>query len=827
MAFVLSVHYHRFAGDYKGWSLWIWPDRRGEEAREIQPDGLDEFGTVFHIPLDRLGATATIGLLPKFKNWLDKDAPDRLWQIALPTHAYILEGDDCLYSAPPPRRPQPRIAFVDSRTLVCVNFNAPLPVADVTPSSLLFAQDGAAVLVSSVEPHAPVGGRTRTFVVTIADVLDLEKLRTGTISVSFEGTHAGRVVPRYVLDDPYFFCDLPLGPYVDERHFFLRVWAPAAIELRAIVAATLPLPPATLAAIETPGAHPMAYRGRGVWELKLFGDFRNWHYRLDSLLVHTPDEPVSVFDPYARAISRQHHACILVDDHTPVAPAPEFPLPDAIVYELHVRDFTNGSGAGSYSPGTFAALAESGTRLHGYAALSTGIDHLRDLGVNTIQLMPVHACNLDEAVSKHAWGYMTIAFNALEPVFATDGCGATAVREFKLAIDALHRNGFKVVMDVVYNHSTENLRHAEHWNGLAPGFFYRAAPTGDYWNGSGCGNEFRSEAPMARKFLLDSLAYWVREYGVDGFRFDLMGLIDIATMRLVVESLDAVRPGLFIYGEPWTGGGTPIVPTSKGDQRNAGFSVFNDLFRNAVAGNVFDDTPGYSFDGRNRGDMLRGWCGSIELFAERPFESLNYVECHDNRTLADKIAATAAGLSPDDEQAVNRIAAFLVLLAQGVPFLHSGQEFARSKGGAHNSYDLGDAVNNIFWERKKECLALYEYYRGLARIRAAHPMFRLDCREEIERRIFLGVHRGPMFLCEIDGTILGDTWHRVVLVVNPTATMVRYAVPRTETQWHVHVAGSRADIEPLGALPPGRQMVEVVPRSALLLAEHMPPPPSL
>jgi len=823
MTGILTVHYHRFSGGYDGWALWVWPGRGGDKAREIPCAGQDSFGAIFLITLDSLGCPSLLGLLPKFKEWADKDGPDRWWRPDLPAEVFIIEGDDSVYTAMPSRQAQPRLACIDSRTLVSLRFNVPLAAAEATTASLEFLQDDTPVPIEAITPYSLAHGCARAFLVRIPDVLDLEKLRTGALSIRFNGSSFGCVMPRYILDDPYFSCALPLGPYVDAQHLFLRVWAPAARELRAVLGREPPLPPASPVADPAVGAHSMDYKGRGVWELKCFGDFRGWHYRLDALLTHQPDSVVSVRDPYGRAIDRRHGTCILISDATPVADPPRFPFSDAIIYELHVRDFTNDPASGVAASGSFAGLAQEGSRLRADPTLPTGFDHLRALGVNTIQLMPVHAFELDEDSTRHAWGYMPIHYNAPEPAYASDDSGVSAVAELKQAIGRLHAAGFKVVLDVVYNHSTEGPHHAAHWNGLAPEYFYRVRPDGLYWNGSGCGNEFRPEGPMALTFLLDSLTYWLDAYKVDGFRLDLMGLFDRSTMAAVVSTLRARRPDVFIYGEPWTGGESPIMPTTKGDQRSAGFSCFNDLYRNALAGNVFNDSPGYLLDGHGRHDIRIGWCGSLDWFTDAPHESINYVECHDNRTLFDRIAAVAhavaPGIGPDDQLAANRIAAFLVVLAQGVPFLHSGQEFARTKCNVGNSYNLGDAVNNIHWQRKAEMAALCSYYAGLCRIRAAHPLFRLGSRDEVERRLFWGVLRAPYLECEIDGTGLDDPWRRVVAIVNPTGAPVRCAVPDSAHGWQIHVSGAHAGTEPLAVMPPLHQTVEVAPRSALLLAE--------
>jgi len=818
----ITIHYFRFNHDYDGWTLWTWqPDAPGT-AHEVSPLRVDAHGVVFHVPLPH--GAARVGFLPKFRAWEAKDGPDRFWQPGDPHTLYLMEGDDGLYTAPPSREPWLRTVFADTAKLLHLTFNRAVACADVTPDSLHISQRGERLVVVSVWPVHAHGDRARCFAAELATPCDLEALRMGHVRGRWRGTRDTLVLPRYVWDDERWKCELPLGPYVDAEHFFLRVWAPAAQALRVVMAPAAPLPPAGDPQTPPPGAHDMHYMGCGVWELKLFGDFRNWYYRLESVLVHDASRVVPVIDPYARAVDRRHRAGVLVDDRTPVAPGPSFAFSDAMIYEAHVRDFTNDASSGAQYPGTYRGFVEPGTHVPGRPEISTGFDHLRALGVNTVQLMPVHLIALDEGVSEHAWGYMTLHFNAPETVYASDRTPVSAVRELKQMIDVLHRAGFKVTLDVVYNHSTEARTHAVHWNGLAPDYFYRARPDGSYYNGSGCGNEFRSEGTMARVFLLDSLKYWMTAYGVDGFRFDLMGLIDLDTMREIVRQLRAIKPDVFVYGEPWAGGDTPIRVTQKGDQRGVGFSCFNDIYRNVLVGNVFDSSPGYVFDGRGRDDVQRGWCGSAEWFTGAPYESINYVECHDNRTLRDKLAEVSrAHLPPHsdaDQLAEDRLAAFLVVLAQGVPFIHSGQEFYRTKFGEHNSYNRGDHVNNLCWNLKVEYGALCEYYRGLLALRAAHPLFRNPTQMDVEKRVFFGVVKAPYIVCELDGRSLGDAWRRALILINPTGAPWNYAVPEAARAWHVYVVGAHAAATPLYTLTGDHHVVAVPPRSALLMAEH-------
>ena len=277
------------------------------------------------------------------------------------------------------------------------------------------------------------------------------------------------------------------------------------------------------------------------------------------------------------------------------------------------------------------------------------------------------------------------------------------------------------------------------FEGLVPGYYYRRKSDGSYWNGSGVGNEFRSEAPMAQRFIIDSVKYWVTEYQVDGFRFDLMGLIDLETMKLLTKELKAIDPNLLIYGEPWSAGETPITITNKGKQRGKNFAVFNDNFRDALKGSVFQPREkGYIQTGNNIEKIKIGIMGSIQDFVDSPQESLNYVECHDNHTFWDRLMISTiddSNLTDANRRAMARLGAAILFTSQGIPFFQSGQEFLRSKGGNENSYNKPDAINMIRWQQKAANYDIYQYYQGLIALRNNHPIFRLTTSEEIKQAI--------------------------------------------------------------------------------------------
>jgi pullulanase len=364
-------------------------------------------------------------------------------------------------------------------------------------------------------------------------------------------------------------------------------------------------------------------------------------------------------------------------------------------------------------------------------------------------------------------------------------------------VNTLHENQFKLVLDVVYNHTSEGFfgDGINSFNGFVPYYYYRISHFGYVSNGSGCGNEFRSESPMGRKFIIDSLKYWTRFYNFDGYRFDLMGLIDLETIMLLMTELKKIKPDVLIYGEPWTAGTTPINPTYKGAQKNKGFLVFNDEFRDALKGGVFHkkDKGFIQSKGTYHYDkIIQGILGSINTFSSSPVESINYFEIHDNNTLFDKlyfsINDTENFLHPTGQNLIqikqmHCLAAFILLTSQGIPVLHLGQDFMRTKSGVENSYNSGDTINAIDWNRKKEFYDVFVYYQNLIRLRKEHPVFRINNSEELRKRIefrydvfSLEKRNGLSYILEGNGKI-----SKYLIMINPYDETVNVHLP--EGQW--------------------------------------------
>lgn len=495
----------------------------------------------------------------------------------------------------------------------------------------------------------------------------------------------------------------------------------------------------------------------GTWKVTLPGDLKGRFY---AFRVHVDGQwSDAVTDPYARATGVNGRRAMVFDADETNPPgwkdekAPAFEnKTDAIIYELHVRDASIAANSGITHKGKFLGLAEKGTR--NSEGLATGIDHIRDLGVTHVHLLPVFDfLSVDETrlnEPQYNWGYEPMNFNVPEGSYATDPYdGRTRIREFKEMVKAMHENGLRVVMDVVYNHTM--LTEKSNFNQLVPGYYYRQAADGSFSNATACGNEMASERGMVRKFMLESMKYWVEEYHIDGFRVDLMGVHDIETMNRISRELHRIRPDILIYGEGWTAGASPLPDSLRALKVNVAkldsIAVFSDDMRDGIKGSVFiNEEKGFASGGKGKEESIKfGIVASLPHaqvdyslvnyskapYSAEPWQTVNYAECHDNHVLWDKLALSSPGASLSERKKMHRLALAIVLTSQGIPFLHAGGEFLRTKHGHENSYDAGDSVNAIDWELKTKNVDVFEYVKALVKLRKDQPIFRLQSAEEI------------------------------------------------------------------------------------------------
>ncbi|MFW5782538.1 MAG: type I pullulanase, partial [Candidatus Muiribacteriaceae bacterium] len=480
------------------------------------------------------------------------------------------------------------------------------------------------------------------------------------------------------------------------------------------------------------------------FSVKIEGDLDGALYQY---VMHRPDGDHISSDPWAYACSVNGEKSAVIDIRkTDPEGFRDYKKPsfsgyatDAIIYETHIRDISMSDDSGIKNKGKFLALSEKNTTVPGNPGILTGISHIRELGATHVHILPVmDFASVDETQGGYNWGYDPYSYFALEGSYSTEPHEpAGRIAEFKKMVKSLHEEGLRVVLDVVYNHTYSSVHSplAE----TVPHYYYRLTDEGKFSNGSGCGNETASEHIMFRRHMYESMKFFIEEYRVDGFRFDLLALHDVDTMTYISNKLKEDHPDIILYGEPWNGGDSQLPEEKrfyKGMQRGLPISVFNDHFRNAVKGDTDGKEPGFGTgDLSVREEVIEGLKGAITGFAEAPLETVNYVTCHDNLTLVDKIRKLYPDISKDKEKKYNLLSNTIIMLGQGIPFIHGGVEFHRDKGGNHNSYNAPDEVNEYKWSDKMVYSDLYDKYRKLVNIRRELPCFRYRTKKEVEENI--------------------------------------------------------------------------------------------
>ena len=600
----------------------------------------------------------------------------------------------------------------------------------------------------------------------------------------------------------------PLGPDYAPGGTCLRLWAPTA----EAVTVTLYHKGDGGAVL---GTEPLVRGAHGVWSIWLPGE---QHGRYYTFAVTVNGITRETGDPYARAVGVNGVRSMIVD-LARTAPSgwerdvrPTIPPAQRAVWEVSVRDFSQDAASGVRPAwrGKYMAFTQQGTTLHGDGIHPTCLNYLKRLGVKYVQLMPIFDFgSVDEAkplLRQYNWGYDPTNFNVPEGSYSTDPTrGEVRIRECREMIAALHAAGIGVVMDVVYNHTyrTENPP-----NNTVPYYFFRQNADGSFSNGSGCGNEFASERPMARRYLIDSILYWAKEYHIDGFRFDLMGLYDAESINAVRAALDSLPGGrdILLYGEPWQGGASQLhrYEANKANlaMLNERVGIFCDDTRDAIKGGCFDARePGY-VEGKpgsfwDIGAAVAAWCRSDRLPPHAPSQIVSYVSAHDNFTLWDKLLCVRyekPEFTARDTVALaqNRLAAGIYLTSFGLPFMQAGEEFARTKKGVGNSYRSSPALNRLDWNRAEQYHALVDYYRGLLALRAAFPHLGSTDRRAPEALQFFALEQ-PLVGWTLPA-VWGDgaAWSALCVFYNPTETAC--TVPLPAGQWKLLSDGTSSSL---------------------------------
>ncbi|WP_207497051.1 type I pullulanase [Aridibaculum aurantiacum] len=577
-----------------------------------------------------------------------------------------------------------------------------------------------------------------------------------------------------------------LGVTYQPKGTKFKVWAPNASEV------VLRLYPSGLGgtATKTINLKPST---NGVWEVVAEGDLKNQYYTFQvkqegKWLLERPDI-------YAKAVGANGLRGMVADmrstnpkDWEKDKRPQQKSFTDIIIYETHVRDLSISPNSGIKNKGKFLGFTEAGTKSP--TGESTGLDHLKELGITHVHLLPsFDFSTIDETkleLNEYNWGYDPANYNVPEGSYATDPYdGNVRIKEFKQLVKTLHDNSIRVILDVVYNHTSTTEK--SNFNQFAPGYYYRLKEDGSYSDASGCGNETASERAMMRKFIVESVAYWAKEYHIDGFRFDLMGIHDIETMNQVSETLHKIDPTIFVYGEGWTAGGSPLPEDQRAIKINTpklqNIAAFSDDIRDGLRGPFSNDRE-IGFVSGKAGTAESVKFGIVAAtqhpqinyhhvnyskapWANEPSQCITYVSCHDDHTLFDRLKHGNEHASEEALIKMDKLAHTTVLTSQGVVFLHAGAELLRTKQGVANSYKSPDAINQIDWSWKNKYKKEFEYYKALVALRKNHPAFRMSTTKMIQEHLrFHDTHDPLLISYEISGNANGDKWKQILVLLN-------------------------------------------------------------
>lgn len=843
-ALKLNVHYYREDGNYQDSEAMGF---KKENAPGSYPYvETDDFGVVYHIGLAGEDKEGQYGLNLYVNGKADASVSrqiDLSKAVDNVLDVYVVEGKSQVWYEKDQVNYDPAILTADfsedTTKQIDISLSKPIDTREEATVSKFKVTDESGKEYGVLKLWNETPGEVTTTKVILQEELSLSH----TYTLSYEGYIACPVAISKAFSAPAFEEEFSydgddLGAVYTSKQTSFKVWAPTA-EKVVINFYEKGEGDCLIESVD------MTKQEKGIWSYEKSGDANGIYYTYSVTVDGSTKEAV---DPYAKAVGVNGNRGMVVDlDSTDPKGfdkdvRPEFDkMTDAIIYELHIRDLSSDSSSGIEHTGKFLGLTETGTT--NSEGLATGLDHMKDLGITHVHLLPsfdyatVDESDLDR--EQFNWGYDPKNYNVPEGSYATDPYdGAVRVKEYKEMVQALHENGIRVVMDVVYNHTFNT--EESNFQKIVPDYYYRKNKE-LYSNASGCGNETASERAMMRKFMVDSVVYWAKEYHVDGFRFDLMGIHDIDTMNAIRAALDEVDPSILIYGEGWTSGDSTLPETKRALKKNIslmeGIAAFSDDIRDGIKGNVFDALDkGFVNGGENMANAIKySVTGATEnsqvdydsyeksngAWAGAPTQTINYVSCHDNLTIWDKLAISNPEDSVEDRVKMNKLASAIVFTSQGIPFIQAGEELLRSKEledgtFSENSYNLPDSVNAIKWDSKGEHMDVYEYYKGLIALRKAHPALRMTTTKEVQDNLnFIETKDESLVAYTIDNSPNKETAESILVAYNAAKEEKVLSLP--QGNWEVYVTGEKAGTESITTV---KDEVTVAPISAVVLMKY-------
>lgn len=831
----IRLHYHREDGEYAGWDVWMWPD--GGEGGAYPFEEVDGEQVATYVAT---AGTTKVGFIVRTEDWTKDINEDQFIDISEMVDGSVdiyvesgVEGYTKEYGDDAVTGTKLKTAVYNGDGTITALFTADPDDAQFE-SIVVWGKSGQVAITDIAKSEEEF-----EYILTLESELD----NTKSYYISFEEAQYDINMPIIYsteeFEKEYTYTGDDLGATYSKDKTTFRVWAPTADAV-------------TLNLYETGNSWKddlietidMSQDVNGTWVASKDGDLNGVYYTYTASLDGLK---VEACDPYARTTGVNGKRAMVIDlDSTDPEGWDEDTNPhagesinDAIIYELHMRDLSSDKSSGITNVGKFLSLTETGTTTE--SGVSTGIDHIVDLGVTHVHLLPIYDFgSVDETHTYEDlfnWGYDPVNYNVPEGSYSTDASdGSVRVSELKTMIKAMHDNGLSVVMDVVYNHVYSASDFCI--NRLVPGYFSRINSDGTYSNGSGCGNDTASERSMVKKYIVDSVCYWADEYHMDGFRFDLVGLLDTETVNEIVEEVHKTHPDVIFYGEGWsmstdlTKEGYTLA-TQQSSAQTPDFAFFNDTMRDGLKGSVFNTGEvGFVSGALNKENSIASSFMASEIWSKNPSQIVQYASCHDNLSLFDRIQISREDASFDELVKMNNLAAAIYLTSEGIPFMQAGEEMLRSKvkeDGSfdENSYASGDEVNSIKWNDldNEAYMDVYEYYKGLIAFRKAHPALRLTSSEDVASYITAITPGNDSTLdknvvaFDIDGSqIDGESAEELFIIFN--ANNLEKTVEIPEGTWNVCVNGSDAGVETIETVSGGKVTVDAISAMVLVKSEE-------
>lgn len=820
----LKLHYHRADENYDGWDVWLWEEGGDGNGYAFEKEDGEMVATKVITP-----GVSSVGFIVRTADWTKDINEDQFIDISEmvsgTVHIYVESGkkgytkeygEDAVTGTK-----LSNARYEEETQVITVQMTGKID-GDLKKAFSIIGTDVEAAITEVTEKEQ------FTYLISMESPLDLTK----NYNILFEGNEYKIIMPNIYstesFEEEYTYTGTDLGATWSSEKTSFRVWAPTAEAVKVNLYAS-----GTEGTDDLLEEIPMQADVNGTWIAQKEGDATGVYY---TYTVTINGEETEACDPYARTTGVNGKRAMIIDlastnpqgwesDANPHAGEN---ITDAVIYELHVRDLSSDESAGIQNVGKFLGVIETGATTE--SGIPTGLDHMKDLGITHLHLLPsydygsIDETKLEEA--KFNWGYDPVNYNVPEGSYSTDPYhGEVRVKEMKQMVQGLHENGISVVMDVVYNHVYNASEFC--FNKIVPGYFSRIDEEGKYSNGSGCGNDTASERAMVHKYIVDSVKYWAEEYHIDGFRFDLAGLIDTETINEIVAEVHKDYPDVIFYGEGWTMDTSVtkdgyLMATQLNSEETPDFAYFNDTLRDGLKGNVFENSQtGYVSGAEGLEETITqcflgaaDWCPS-------PSQTVNYASCHDNLTLMDRLSRSALNATREEKIRMNNLSAAIYITAQGIPFMQAGEEMLRTKlkGSGEfdeNSYSSPDSVNSLKWDtlNEEEYQNTYNYYKGLIAFRSAHPALRMMTAEDVAANITpIEGLEANVTAFEIKGGANGDSADGMFIIFNPNRTQTQVTLP--EGVWDVYINGEKAGTEVLETITEGT--ATVVPISAMVL----------